>query len=539
MYRSDLEGSLAAAGRKRRFAAPSAVAILIGLAAAGLAQRPAQAADDQQLQLLEDQIRQLQAQIDSLKKTQTADEQKQLMSGSAIGSNQPAYGYMTGSHQFGWVSADGKNSIELTGRLHFDVGDYLSIKPNHAFYPGDVAIGTPGHSLDSGVNARRARIGVTGKFLDDFNYTLIYDFGGSSDSFGAGTGGTNNTASNSGIENAYITYNGFNKADDPVPVAIDVGYLDVPWTIDEAMSSNDMPLLEHPSPEVIFTSYWGGNDNRAALGARSYKTDYFAGAWITGPQTGNNHTFAFTDGVESSAVLARGGYNPIQTSTSSLHIGGNLGYVTSSPQGFGITPGDRPELRIDPTKIVGNAGAIPVKTGAAAGIEAAGAFDQFFVMGEYYFMDFQQRNTVALGNVAKGGPHPDLNFTGGYGVATYAIGGRRTYSPANGTYTGVIPDKNFSFSEGGGAWEFAMRGSYIDMNSNFTPLPTTIVGTGGYNGGKQIGIDGGVTFYFNTNIRIMLDYVHTDISDLYTNGISTKPTGTTIDAIAGRFQVAW
>ena len=33
--------------------------------------------------------------------------------------------------------------------------------------------------LNSGVNARRARIGVVGKFAGDWNYSLIFDFGGS------------------------------------------------------------------------------------------------------------------------------------------------------------------------------------------------------------------------------------------------------------------------------------------------------------------------------------------------------------------------
>src|SRR5260370_35547679 len=35
--------------------------------------------------------------------------------------------------------------------------------------------------LNSGINARRGRIGVTGKFAGDWTYPLIYDFGGSTD----------------------------------------------------------------------------------------------------------------------------------------------------------------------------------------------------------------------------------------------------------------------------------------------------------------------------------------------------------------------
>src|ERR1700688_3022013 len=41
-------------------------------------------------------------------------------------------------------SADGQNSISLTGRLHFDVGDYLNYKADSRF--------TSPASLNSGVN---------------------------------------------------------------------------------------------------------------------------------------------------------------------------------------------------------------------------------------------------------------------------------------------------------------------------------------------------------------------------------------------------
>jgi len=76
----------------------------------------------------------------------------------------------TEGNRFGLESPDGRNSIFLTGRLHFDVGDYFDYQAGSHF----AAV----HNLNSGVNARRARLGVTGKFAGDWAYTLIYDFGG-------------------------------------------------------------------------------------------------------------------------------------------------------------------------------------------------------------------------------------------------------------------------------------------------------------------------------------------------------------------------
>ncbi len=59
-----------------------------------------------------------------------------------------------------------------------------------------------------GNNVRRARIGVLGKFLGDWNFALIYDFGGSSDGFGGAAAGSLPGGGASGIENAYLSYTG-------------------------------------------------------------------------------------------------------------------------------------------------------------------------------------------------------------------------------------------------------------------------------------------------------------------------------------------
>src|SRR3974390_1184382 len=71
-------------------------------------------------------------------------------------------------------TADNQNCVAITSRLHFDAGGY-DYRPNSAL--------TSPQRLDDGVNVRRARIGVGGKFLGDWNYALIYDFGGTSDGF--------------------------------------------------------------------------------------------------------------------------------------------------------------------------------------------------------------------------------------------------------------------------------------------------------------------------------------------------------------------
>ncbi|HEY1722378.1 MAG TPA: porin [Magnetospirillaceae bacterium] len=545
----NLGGAGELSGRKRRLATSSAIALVAGMAAfAGMAQAPARADDSQQLQLLEDQIRQLQAQIDGLKKTQA---QQATMTPTLPAGAKPAYGYETGGHQFGWVSADGQDSIELTGRLHFDVGSYTH-------FSHDAGLTSP-TGLNSGVDARRARIGVTGKFASDFAYTFIAEFGGTDDTnnpFVSGFGASE-------IENAFITYNGFNKADHFVPLAFDVGYIDVPFTLDESVSSNDTMFMERSSSQVVATAF-GGGDNRSAAGLRSYKTAYWAGAYVTGPAAGDAHSAPVTVSNTTSApttvspsgeplaFLGRATYNPWSDADgNNIHVGANVSYVvqpgattteyntgsatpaTSVAGNHSISLSDRPELRIDPTAILSTGAINNVRNAEVYGAELAGQFDHFFAQGEYYLYDVQRYHSTALPNAA------NLDFDGGYGQASWSIGGKRHYNPSTGAYTGVIPDAplNISSGSGWGALEFGARFSYTDLKSGWT-ANTASAAEAGVNGGTQTAVTLGMNYYVSSNVRLMLNYVHADISKESTAATSVA-NGAKVDAIAGRFQVAW
>jgi hypothetical protein len=84
---------------------------------------------------------------------------------------------------------DNLNCIAITSRLHVDVGGY-DYRPNIGYgLTTHPAFYTVPQNLDSGINARRARIGVIGTFQADWVYSLIYDMGGSTDGFGSSTTG--------------------------------------------------------------------------------------------------------------------------------------------------------------------------------------------------------------------------------------------------------------------------------------------------------------------------------------------------------------
>src|SRR5712692_8167127 len=181
-------------------------------------------------------------------------------------------------------TADARNCIAITSRVHFDGGGY-------DYHPNTAA--TVPQRLDDGVNVRRARIGVIGKFMEDWNYALIYDFGGSSDGFAstASVGGVPvgflPGGALSGVENAYLSYTGIKPFGGTL--AIEGGVMDLPYTLDEASSSNDIPFMERAASGLIATNIAAG-DFRSTFSARWYTDTFWAAAYVTAPATGAIHS---------------------------------------------------------------------------------------------------------------------------------------------------------------------------------------------------------------------------------------------------------
>ena len=497
---------------------------------------------DDQIRRLEDSIQRLRDEVEQLKAKQ-AETEKEVQA-QAPSPTAPRL-IESPTHQFGMVSPSGENSIAILARLQFDAADYIRTQPEGG--TSGVGPGSAGHGLDSGVDARRARLGIGGTFFGDWAYRLIYDFGNSSDSVTTGVSG----AVTSGVENAYVTFNGFNKPAYAVPVAVDFGYLDIPWTLEEATSSNDIMFLERASPQVVATQF-GGGDFRSGLGLRSNTQRTWAGVYITGPQSGAPHTGA---NVGNFSSLARASYQVIQDDLMSLHLGANAGHIFNSrvnstattatsvatvASNSALALSDRPELRVDPTVIL-NTGNIPAHSGTVAGLEAVATYGNFFAQGEYfhYFVD-QVGRGVNPGDGAVNLASPQLNFDGGYLEASYSFGGKRKYIAETGAYSAVIPDRPFSLQDGGmGALELAARFSAIDLNDHFTAGRAPHLG-GGINGGDQKGYDLGLNWYPNVNMRFMLDVIHTHVDNLFkptTNGAaSSTPSGAHVTALAARSQ---
>jgi phosphate-selective porin OprO/OprP len=520
----------------------AAAVSLVGLMLASQAHAES-GGNDQEIALLRQQLRLLEQKLDKLQKQTTANTAAAANANAKVDATAkvananaaiPVKGPVAPSGAVVTMPGnrptictdDGLNCVAFTGRIHFDGGGY-------DYHPNTAA--TVPQRLDDGVNARRARIGLVGKFMGDWNFGLIYDFGGSSDGFAstAGVGGASvgflPGGALSGLENAYLSYTGFKPFGGTL--AIEGGVMDLPITLDEATSSNDIMFMERASSGVIASNI-AANDFRSAVGARWFNDRFWAGAYATGPTTGAIHSASSINPngtTEQFGAVARVAAQVLSTNDYTLHIGGDAEFLIRPPHNLvtgaqTLTLSDRPELRIDPTALI-STGAMAGTTGAQVySAEAAATVGSLYLQGEYFWYNVERKAIPGL---------PDVKFQGGYAQAGYILTGEtRKYNPGSASYGGVNPAHPFSLDGAGwGAWEIAGRYSTMDLNDQ-------LASANGIAGGRQNVYTLALNWYVNRNVRFMFDYLHGDVRKQLSPTNFTD-TGSKFDAFAMRTQVAW
>jgi phosphate-selective porin OprO/OprP len=414
------------------------------------------------------------------------------------------------THRILMQSADGGYTIGFTGDIQFDSAAY-------DFHAASTAVGPQG--LSNGVNARRARIGVTGTAPGGWGFALVYDAGNSSDQ----------TAK--GIETAQLVYGGLKG------VALEIGYSNTFFTLDQSTGSNDTLFLERSSASNIATNFNTG-DARANAGVRLFGDRYWLGGYVTGPASGDSHTLT----AERFGAFERVAVQALKGSDYSLHLGVGVDELIQAPNsGNGtantLSLSDQPELRIDPTTFL-NTGTIgtlanPVTHAYVYDLETAATWRSLFWQGEYYRYQVERRGLA------------NADFDGGYGQVSWTLTGEsHAYNPQAAAYFRINPKHPFSLTDGGwGAWEVAARLDYVDLNSRFTPGTALSANPSAIDGGTQHGLTLGLNWYPNDLVRVLLDYNHIDYDKANGTAVKGAPLGAAVgakfDAISLRAQVAY
>ena len=342
-----------------------------------------------------------------------------------------------------FASSDGAFSLALHGVMQLDAASYSQDKA----LPAAVTA----RDLNSGVNFRRARIGINGKLFSDFDYNLLTEFGGS----GAEDAGR--------IQEAWLQYSRFDH------IKFRVGAYPPLVGLEDAASTNAQPFLERPASTEVARSLAAG-DLRMSAGVFGNGARWLYSLALTGNtvSTLNTQATGFTAASydEQLGVAARLAGTPLRGRDWLVHVGVNYtGVIHPADAGaaaavrYPVQLRDRPELRVDGTRLI-DTGALNARSASATGLELAGQYKGLFAQGEAFAYRVQRYNPAAgVSNPA---------FQGWYVEGGWSLTGEaRKYNLQTAAFDGVTPRVNFDPQSGGwGAFELVARYSTLDLDDH-------------------------------------------------------------------------
>ncbi|MCX7586268.1 OprO/OprP family phosphate-selective porin [Phenylobacterium sp. 58.2.17] len=476
-------------------------AAAIAFAWPGLA--AADEATDARIKALEEQLTALQSQLADLKQS-TANNIADVRKEATATTVSLANGRPTISTADGAFTASFRGVFQLDA-AHYDqdaAGPLATDFRRGSF--GDANENDHARDLSDGANFRRARIGIEGKAFGAFDYNFLYDFGGS---------GTEEAGK---ISAAWVQY-GFPVAN----LKLRIGAFSPPSGLEEAVSTNGSLFVERASPAETVRAIAAG-DGRTAVALLAGGDNWTGTAAITGNIIG---TSSFD---EQTAFVGRLTYVPFRRDDSLIHVGVNTSIVfnpaaggpdvTGAPATTNIRLRDRPEIRVDGTRLI-DTGNIDADGLTAIGAEFGAQWKNLYVQTEYFDIDVDRKGALS-----------DPDFSGWYAQAGWTLTGEpRRYSA--GTFDAPRPAKPFDLKKGTwGAWELGLRYSVLDLNY-LAGSPGTAPVASAIRGGEQEIFTLGLNWYVNNVLRFQAAFQDVSVDRLspggtaFGTGAATPPAG--------------
>ena len=476
----------------------------------------------------------------------TEEEGKLISKGATTQKNaQPVIKEKDGA--FSISSPNGKNSIQLTGRLHFDTkfndigGDDLIPQSTSAIATND----TDSKSMGDHFNIRRARLGVKGRLGGIADYEIMGNFVG-----------------NTALDVAYLDINKYE------PLGLVFGKFKVAPNLEIKTSSNNIDMIERSyisqnAPEKRFgaalhgelkgLTYFGSafqnndsalsiNDNKFATAGRATinfgeLTDnkdvvahfglngYSSNYQLQTRTTGNTNStgmesratlFSFTSGGQglANAFRAQIGDVAARQNTCSATVSGTAASTcTTSTIAYGV---DSPNAT--------NAHADNV------GIEGILAYNNFKLQGEYSQATYKASATSGADAIKA-----DVDTW--YAEALWIVTGEK-YADAykKGAFGSLKPKNEFNMDTGSGygLWELGFRVDAFDVSNTsysaangtrFQGTNNNLAGgldtcantstTGSGCGGGAQSYTGSIKWIMNPNMLIKANYTYTRFDDAF------------------------
>jgi phosphate-selective porin OprO/OprP len=418
-------------------------------------------------------------------------------------------------------TADKAFSLHIGGRLQYDF-DWFWADTKIENYKAPTMSSALGNQAD-GDEIRRMRLQMDGTLYADTFFKLEADFSSKLTAV-TKTGGTAADVTGGdlvGIRSAYVGTSAFQPY-----MNIQVGHFTEPFNLETVTSDNFITFMERGLTYTFTPDYQTGIMAYNAIPELDKRVTWAIGEFR--PQYGTDNSGSSFQGYEKNnsgydTTIRVTGLPWYQDDSKGdtfglLHLGAAVDILTDANPNSPVEFSSAPENHL--------ASAF-VDTGAMAKIENYQLYDE---EAAFVYGPFSAQSELATANMTRTpGNGKNLSFNAVYAYVSYFLTGEhRGYSLSNGCFDRVKVLHPFGVEKDGhrgwGAWEVALRYSWINLDSQ------------NVYGGKMADVTAGVNWYLNSNVRFMVNYVH---SRLYENsGVTGSPgQGGTDDILGVRFQV--
>ncbi|MBW1859873.1 MAG: hypothetical protein JRI70_07315 [Deltaproteobacteria bacterium] len=352
--------------------------------------------------------------------------------------------------------------LKITGKIMVD-GGYID---------ADDELQNAFPDLDgSNIDFRKLTVSTYGLIYDTVDFKVEFDFANVRD-----------------IQDVWIRY-----FKNPYLRKIKIGNMKEPLSLEYLTSLGWISFMERALPIQAFSS--GRNigirydslnpDKWINWGAGVFlNTGSFSTAGDGADQISNANGFDLTARIFGVPVYEENGKRMLH-----LGLGGSYGprdADSDTPMQFRT----RPESRLTDDRLA-DTGSIPGKRRDTVNAELAMVYGPLSFQGECFF--------VSTDADAEGDP----NFWGYYAYVSWFITGeQRGYNKAIGVFEEIEPQHQFRPLKGEwGAWELALRHSYVDLND------------GNIDGGRESNFTAGLNWYHSLKTRVMFNYIHAYVQD--------------------------
>lgn len=369
------------------------------------------------------------------------------------------------------------SSTDNSFRYWFDNRVYF----DGAAYFGDNTYQGETHEIGNGVNIRRMRFAMKTIIWGHWGGEIDFDFG-------------NNAVD---IKDAYIRYIGKNWQ-------IKAGHFREPMSIETMTTSRYITFMERPYATEQAPSRNLGVDYKTFTDHLFFEGGVFSSSIANDLIRDENKKNGTNSGW---SVTGRFAYAPIKKDKQVLHFGISGSYRKPKIPELGdpinsFRYGENAETEINRKKYIDTDWIEDSDNKTILGFEAAYAYKNFKVAGEYLTTNINRDANV----VPDGEDHAKLK--GYYFSGSWLIN--------NANYYYNMGDAEFSqidfISNDKGAFEVAVRYSFMDANSfkDGEDIPWLAGGSG-----ETYTL--GLSYYFNYNVKIMLNYAYVN-HDRWANG---------------------